>query len=103
MAQIDSKHYPWTGKEVTNEFVPMVEGANKVAEKRTDNDLFHPDWSQQGRNTEKMGEWNKNYEQSHFQGEENTGTINAPSKQAWQHGDTVAPVNQPHHTFPGTW
>ena len=81
----------------------MVEGTHEVAAKRTDNDLFHQDWSQHGRNTEKMGEWHKNYEQSHYQGDGNTGAANAGSKQSWWHGDVVAPTNQPKHQFPGTW
>ena len=83
-------------KAVTNEMRPDKEV-------RITNDLFHVDGSQHDRNTERMGEWVKNYEDTYDQGLHKTGKTNAYSKQNWQHlengWDQMAPVNQPNHTF----
>lgn len=74
-------------------------------QKPTSGDLFHSDRSQHDRNTEKMGEYHKHYEGTHFQGNGKTSPNfdNAPAKKGRFHGDQVAQEHQPRVIFPKEW
>jgi len=74
--------------------------------KPTSDDLYHDDFNRGGRDTDKMSEYTKSYEDSYNQGKFNTGSDNDDKDHphhiladSWK---TVAPVNQPgKHINPG--
>jgi len=60
---------------------PVVTNENRpLDEVRKSTDLFHDaDHSQSDRNTEKIGQYNKEHEDTYEQGHHNTGMTNSPS------------------------
>lgn len=62
---------------------------------------------QSDRKTDTMGEWDKTYEDSYFQGKFNTGKKNEPMLNPWHslpHAwDSMGPVNQPIHLQKGDY
>lgn len=84
---------------------PLVTNKDRpLDEVRQSNDLFPQDNSQHDRNTDRMGGYEKVWEDDFNQGNHNTGTSNAPMKNAehmlpdsWT---KVAPSNQPTHLNP---
>lgn len=81
---------------------PLVTNKDRpLDEVRKSTDLFPEDNSQHDRNTDRMGGFEKVWEDDYNQGHHNTGTTNAPMKNAekllpdsWT---KVAPSNQPTH------
>ena len=81
---------------------PLVTNKDRpLDEVRKSTDLFPEDNSQHDRNTDRMGGYEKVWEDEFHQGHHNTGTTNAPMKNqekllpdSWT---KVAPSNQPTH------